>query len=59
MVAKKTAVRRSGKKLRVRRETLRDLESPSGGKKVKAGKGQVSDVCTLGCIRTMLVCKTV
>ena len=64
MVAKKTSGRGSAERLRLKKETLRDLDPKGGGKKVKAGKGggtgdSCGPYCSLGCERTFAFCKTI
>ncbi|HEX7251591.1 MAG TPA: hypothetical protein VF376_01835 [Thermoanaerobaculia bacterium] len=64
MVAKKTTGRRGGKKLGLKRETLRDLDPKSKGKNIKAGKGpetascdSCSPVCTVACNFSLVLCR--
>ncbi len=61
MVAKKSTGRQGAKPLKLKKETIRDLDSKSQGKNVKAGRGAgtgdtCGDFCSVGCTRTLLIC---
>ena len=62
MVTRKTAASQAkGKKLKLKRETIKDLGSKKSGA-VKGGIGpgtdQTCNFCTVGCTATCLYCKT-
>ena len=61
MVAKKSKDRKETGKLALKKETLQDLSAKGSARAVRAGRAQrggddSGPVCSVACLRTMLVC---